>query len=142
MMRLSLPTRSPESTLTQSRIITVAYPHLPGASCFGDIWLGRKHALICSEDDYDSDHDAFFRLTFDFDDLDPDVAMNRVPGAAAAVPSPVVREDLATGAHDDGEDELVDLWRPFTFDERSGRLCVARRLTRTEVELFVFSLQP
>ena len=139
MMRLSLPTRSPDSTSAQSRIITLAHPHLPGASCFGDVWLGRKHALICSEDDHNSDHDAFFRLIFDFDGLDPDDAVNRVPGAAAAV-SPVVREDLAIGADDDEEDELLDLWRPFTFDERSGRLCVARRRTRTEVELFVFSL--
>ena len=141
MMRLSLPTRSPDSTSAQSRIITLAHPHLPGASCFGDVWLGRKHALICSEDDYNSDHDAFFLLIFDFYGLNHDDAMNCVPGAAAAV-SPVVREDLATGAHDDQEGELVDLWQPFTFDERSGRLCVGRRRTRTEVELFVFSLQP
>ena len=32
VMRLSLPTQSPDSTSAQSRIITLAHPHLPGAS--------------------------------------------------------------------------------------------------------------
>ena len=140
VLRLPLPTRSPEHPAAQSRVFTFAYPHLPGASCFGDVWLGRKHALICSEDDYHGDHSVFFRLTFDFGGLDPDDAANRFPDAAAAV-SPVIREDLPETEDEDDQDELWALWRPFAFDERSGRLCVSRRHTRTEVELFVFSLQ-